>query len=106
MVAILAVGCAREPLLEDGNTYDEEDRAILAFPTDDNGGDLPGFFAGLDGQKFRDPPPTVFVQPGARKVGYYCKSPNDVQYVTLELKPHRAYAFRCVDDRHAEVKMP
>ena len=99
-------GCAENPPFEYGNTYDEEDRAILAFVTDDDGNPLPGWFASLNGRKFAEPPQTAFVKPGLTKVGYYCSSPDDVHYLTFDLRRHRAYAFHCVDGRRASVDGP
>jgi hypothetical protein len=100
-VLVAVAGSAETPAFEYGNTYDDEDRAILAFPKEVASD--PGFFTSLNGRKFAHPPPTVFAKPVATKVGYYCKSSDIEQFVVLELKPTMLYAFRCIDDVRAEV---
>jgi len=84
-----------------GNTWDLDNRAILAFPKDDDS--VPGLFTSLNGRRFTDPPPTVFAKPITTKVGYYCKSRDAERFITLELEPEMLYAFQCVNDIQAEV---
>ena len=100
-ILIAIAGSGDAPPFDDGNTYDEEDRAILVFPKEVAG--EPGLFTSLNGRKFADPPPTVFARSGATKVGYYCKSSESEQFVVLDLEPNMLYAFRCINDVRAEV---
>jgi hypothetical protein len=81
------------------NTYDLDDRAILAFPKDTD--DTPGSFIALNGRAFREPQSSAFVKPRKTKIDYYCKSASSPASVTLDLKPEVLYAFYCTDDVHA-----
>jgi hypothetical protein len=100
--SIAISGCAQAPPFEYGNTYDYEDRAILAFPKETES-EL-GLFTSLNRRKFADPPPTVFAKPVNTRIGYYCTSLKAERFVTLDLRPTMLYAFTCANDGHTEVE--